>query len=348
MCVIVAKKLKLKNSEKENWFLYKIRDRNYSPEYKLEVEKKGTIETLFLIDQINTWSESVNSNGLMIVSAALDNHTDLDDDGTTFSDREATARQIDKTKTLRSASAVNSVKDAVKILTKDKFIGTSFISDGDKLTILEIYVNSEAWQREIDKFDQKKFEKMSPVDQDYKIMEGIKDEDYDVELQEIKKDTQAVRTNHGRLLPKAGYQKNGEDTKGYTSSMLRDKYTRDSLNNLGDDAHPFDIMTALKNLTGCDKEPQNCPIRVKGKKDKDGNIPYYTSTIVMLTPTGTMFAIPLDSSVGPKSSLRLKPNRKVDFVLLPKNLPLFEGLISRAIGFKGYNNKNKENRKFFK
>ena len=40
MCVIAAKKVKLKNSDVENWFLYKVRDRNYDPEYKLEVEDK--------------------------------------------------------------------------------------------------------------------------------------------------------------------------------------------------------------------------------------------------------------------------------------------------------------------
>jgi len=304
--------------------LYKIRDRNYDPEYKLEVENKKGVETLFLTDQATAWSEGVNSEGLMIVSAALDNHTDLDDNGVSSGDRPATGGQVEKTETLRTAMTSKTVKDAVKILTDDRFIGTSFVSDGDSLTILEIYVNDKAYQREIDKLDAKELEKMQIVDQVYKIMEGITDADYDIASHDVKKDTVAVRTNHGKLLSKAGYQKDDDDLTGYTSSMLRKKYSTDALEKLGDDAHPFDALTALKNLKNVDKEVINNPIRIKLKKDKDGNFPYYSSTIIMLTPTGTMFAVPLDSEVDEKSKLVLKDDRKVDFILLPQALPLFE------------------------
>jgi len=325
LCVIIAKKSKLKNSSKENWFLYKIRDRAYDPKYKLEVQKNKDIDTLFLTDQDTAWSEGVNSSGIMVVSAALDNHSDLDDNGSGSSGSSAAAGQLEKTKTLRSAISSESIDSALKILINDKFIGSSFISDGEKLFILEIYVNDDAYNREIDKIVKKEgkdyLEKMKIVDQVYKIMEGINDKDYDVSHKEIKKDTLVVRTNHGKLLPDAGYQEDDEDTSGWNSSQKRYSFAYKAIDKLGD-THPFEVLTTLKNLKGLDKNPQNNPIRVKDGATKKK--PYYSTTIVMLTPTGTMFAVPLEDEVDKKSKLTLKKDRKVDFVLLPKNLPLFE------------------------
>jgi hypothetical protein len=262
----------------------------------------------------------------MIVSAALDNHSDLDDNGSGSSGNSAAAGQIEKTKALRAAIASNSVDVAVQILTDERFIGSTFISDGTKLVILEIYVNDDAYQREIDKLDKKELEAMKNVDQVYKIMEGITDADYDISSKEIKKDTLVVRTNHGKLLPDAGYQEDDNDKAGFNSSTKRYSHSYKAIEKLGDDAHPFEVLTTLKNLKGLEKNPQHNPIRVKDGVTKE--TPYYSSTIVMLTPSGTMFAIPLDSEVDHKSRLVLKKDRKVDFVLLPKNLPLFESFRS--------------------
>jgi len=115
MCVILAKKCKLKKYKKEQWFLYKIRDRNYSPKYKLNISNKNGIETLFLTDQINLWSEGINSNSLMIVSAALDNHTDLDDNGQS-NKRITKENQQKKANILKNALSSKSVDNAKKIL----------------------------------------------------------------------------------------------------------------------------------------------------------------------------------------------------------------------------------------
>lgn len=53
-------------------------------------------------------------------------------------------------------------------------------------------------------------------------------------------------------------------------------------------------------------------------QNKNGKQPYYSTTIVMLTPTSTMFVVPLKDEVDNNSKSRLKDNRKVDFVMLPK------------------------------
>ena len=326
MCVIVAKKSSLQGSNKKNWFLYKIRDRAYDPKYNLEVKNKGGVETLFLTDQDTAWSEGVNSNGIMVVSAALDNHSDLDDNGSGSSSNSAVAGQVEKTKALRDAISSKSIDEAVNILTKNRFIGSSFISDGDRLIILEIYVNDDSYNREINKIIKLKgkdyLEKMKIVDQVYKIMEGITDEDYDITSKEIKKDFLVVRTNHGKLLPDAGYQEDDEDKSGWNSSQKRYSYAYKAVEKLGLESHPFEVLTTLKNLKGLEKEPQNNPIRVKDGATKEK--PYYSTTIIMLTPTGIMFALPLEDEIQEKSRLVLKPGRKVDFILLPKNMPLFE------------------------
>ena len=324
MCVIVAKKCRLKNTKKENWFLYKIRDRNYDPVYKLKVEINHGIETLFLIDQINKWSEGVNSTGLMIVSAALDNHADFEDNGERTTKSTINKKNKESFTTLSEAMSCSSVEEAEKILTDDRFVGTTFISDGDKLVILEIYINDKAYEREALKIGEEKLANMTKIEQGVEIKKGIKDEDYDVARHEVVEDTLAVRTNHGKLLSKAGYQKNDEDLSGYNSSVARWEITKKAIEKLGDDAHPFDVLTTIKNLKGINKSPQDNPIRIKTPKDKDGKMPYYTGTVVMLTPTGTLFAVPINDDVEQSSKLRLKKDRKVDFVLLPKNLPLFE------------------------
>jgi len=261
----------------------------------------------------------------MVVSAALANHSDLDDNGSGSSGNPAAAGQMEKTKDLRAALSAKSVDKAVKILTDNRFIGTSFISDGTKLVILEIYVNQDAYEREIKRItDEGKIdlEKMKIVDQVYKIMEGITDDDYDVASHETKKDSLAIRTNHGKLLPDAGYQEDDDDKSGWNSSRNRYSYAYKALDELGDDCHPFDVLTTLKNLNDVDKNPQHNPIRPKDGVTSEK--PYYSSTILMLTPTGTMFAVPLDSIVDEKSKLTLKKDRKTHFILLPKNLPLFE------------------------
>ena len=326
MCVIMAKKYKSNSSNSSKWFLYKIRDRNYNPIYKLKVKNNKNIETLFLTDHINKWSEGINSNGLMIVSAALDNHSDFEDNTRSSDISSIHKKNKSAMITLNNAIESSNIEEAKKILIDNRFVGTSFISDGDNLIILEIYVKDESYNREI-KLLGSKIEKLSKAEQIIEVMKGIKDSDYDIAHQEVKNDITVIRTNHGKLLDKAGYQKKDKDKKGYTSSMFRYKITKEAIEKL-DNIHPIEILTILKNLKGIEKESQNNPIRAKVDLDKDGKQPYYSTTIIMLTSTGSMFAVPLEDDIDEDSKLRLKKDRKVNFILLPKNLSLFESFKS--------------------
>jgi hypothetical protein len=148
-------------------------------------------------------------------------------------------------------------------------------------------------------------------------MKNLKPEDYAVNVREIKESRLVVRTNHGIIDDEGGYQP--KDKKGYESSTLRLETAMKTMKKLTDDSHPFEALTILKNLTIEQDKKENNPIRVKGNDSG-----YFSGTILMLTPTGTLFAVPLHSKFEKVNFERIHKERKVSFVLLPKNLPLFE------------------------
>jgi hypothetical protein len=314
MCTIVAKKYK------DKWGLYKIRDRNYDPDYKLHVQEQGDLEILFLEDQINKWSECLNSEGLMMVSATLDNHFDAENNDINdpkiqkmMDERnEIIKKQISK---IMSTKNIDKAKD---LIVKEKFTGTTFLSDTKKLYVIEIYMNDKAKKEVLEKEAQKRgiqIDDFTRVEQELISLEKLKD--YDVGVKEIKKDDLVVRTNHGVILDDAGYQPPDE---GYESSEKRRKIT---IKALKPELHPIDVMYKLRSLYGIEPKKQNNPIRLKEKKP-DGRYKYYSTSIVGLFGTTMMF-IPLQSTLDDteEKKIRLKKERKVDFIILP-NKPLFE------------------------
>ncbi len=331
MCVIIAKKCKLKNTKKERWFLYKVRDRNYDPDYKVEVKKSKGVESLFLLDQESGWREGINNKNLMIVSAALDNHADVEANGTSIQTKQSTIRTNAQHKMLEDSLQQTSIKQVTDILSKGLFQGTTFISNGDDLTIMEIYLKATAYDREIAKYKEADLEKLSMAGQTDLVLKGITRDDYDIKIQPIKEDDTVIRTNHGRLLKKAGYQKDDEEADGWESSTKRYQYVKNALAEI-DDPHPFDILSVVSNLTDVDKVAQNNPIRAQEKlapKNRIEGAPeykYYTSSIVMMSNTGKLFLVPVQSTVDNDSQMRLKDDRQVDLIVLPKNMALFESL----------------------
>ena len=337
MCVGIAKKCRLKGTGKEKWFLYKVRDRNYSPIYEVEVRNAKGAQTLFLTDQESGWKEGINDKGIMIVSMALDNHADVDANGTSDKTKGSIARTNKTHKLLENALTMTKIDNIVKTLTDGLFQGTTFISDGDNLTILEIYLRQSAHDREVEKYPEEEMEKLSMAAQWDKVYLGITKDDYDIKSQPIKEDRLVVRTNHGKLLKDAGYTP--DETEGYLSSTKRYDYVWNALEKI-EDPHPMDILSVVSNLTDKDKVKQNNPIRPQEKLDaedrkEDGPIyKYYTSSILMLSSTGKIFLVPMSSEVDEKSKLKLKPDRDVDLIVLPKNMALFES--KKTSGFRKY------------
>jgi len=326
MCVIIAAKVHLKNSNTKKWFLYKNRDRSYPPEYSVGYKTINDIDIVHIIDKDNDWTEGVNSNGLMIVNTALQNHDDKKDDGDQKGGKDDYVSKNGRI--LRKAFSQKTVDDAVKVLVDNLFDGNTFVSDGDNLTIIEVFL-----KREVDKVMMEKLAKEMGKDltKDYvevrrKLWERVSKEDYDIVVKKIKEDTFVVRTNHGEYIKDAGYiPVEGE---GYISSQKRRKYIEKALRELKPITHPFQVLTMMKNQGNpeIDKNPQYRPLRVAPSNynpDKDDPV-YYTSSIIMCTPTGQIYMIPVDCIFKDYDISVMAKEKDVYFVVLPKNLPLFE------------------------
>jgi len=317
MCVIVAKRINLYNSDKKRWFLYKIRDRVYRPTLDTKISSKDGVESVFLIDTVNDWTEGVNSHGIMIVSSALQNHAD-EKDGEENPDPTKPMRVSRNGFILRQCLRKKNIKDIIHILRSELFTGNTFISDGDRLFVMECYIKQDAIDRETDSIvDIESIKFASEIHQI--VMKGIKSNDYVVKVVEITDSDLVVRTNHGEILPEAGFQKTDEDPDGWKSSKSRYQIVYDSMDDMDEKTHPFEILTILKNLGDkkVHKDPEMRPIRIFP------DTKYFSGCIVMLTSIGSLYVLPIECDF---KSGGTDPNKEngVSVVILPKRLPLFE------------------------
>ena len=345
MCVIIAKRCKLQGSEKKSFFLYKVRDRDYDPKYKLEVKKKNGVEALFFLDQDSGWREGVNSKGICIVGAALANKADSENNGSQERSKKSQKRTEDDHKLLEKSMMQSTPKDAARVLREGFFQGTNFITDGDTLIVQEIYLNQKFQEKAkadyIEEHGEDVYEELSGTEQLDVIYDAAKPENYDIAENVVKKDILVVRTNIAQILDDAGYQKEeGEDNTNYFSSVKRYNYTKKALEKLTIDNHPFDTLTIVAGLTDVDKEGQYNPIRRKEEKPKEDQTPghkfkYYSSSIVMLSPASTIFVVPVLAEIDDSSRLALKSERECDFVILPKKLHMFESSTAKS-GFRKF------------
>jgi hypothetical protein len=324
MCVIVAKKIRLHGTDVENWFLFKCRDRIYDPEYSFRFLKGRGIESVFLVDEISSWTEGTNSVGISLVNTALQNHQDQsvgEAGGPVYPNRDGII--------VRQCLKMKDIKEVVETIKRELLLGNTFVTDGDRLFVIEIAIKAEAVERATNAIDDIKSIKFASEIQ-HKIMQGIHTEDYLVKAVEIRdpKIDLVVRTNHGVLISQAGYQKSDKDLTGYESSMARYKHTYDAIKDLDKDTHPFQILTIIKNLgqDDVDENPKNRPVRNKGWSK------YYTSCVVMLTPTGTLFVVPIDCKFKTTDHKHLNQKHKVGVVILPKDMPLFENIGRKTLG----------------
>ena len=327
MCVIVAKKIRLQNSDITNWFLYKVRDRVYVPTYSIRFLKKHGVESIYLIDQINDWTEGVNSSGIMIVNTALQNHADeiQGDQGDPLNPRHKNRDGI----IVRQCLKMKKIEEVVQTIKDELLLGNTFVSDGYRLFVIEIAIKEEAVTRATDaikNIDDIKY----AADVQNLIMKGINPEDYLVKSTEIKdkKIDLVVRTNHGILVPEAGYQKNDTDPVGYKSSVARYKHAYEAIKDMDQDTHPFEVLTVIKNLgqDDVDENPKNRPIRNKGRSK------YFSGCVVMLTPTGTLYVVPIHCTFATTDFKHINDNHDVSVIILPRDLPLFESIGRPKLG----------------
>jgi hypothetical protein len=277
------------------------------------------ISSAFLIDEYNDWTEGINSKGIMLVSVALQNHEDKKDGKVRLSikNRKTNRNGI----ILRQVLKMDNIKDVVDTLVEERFEGNTIVSDGEKLFYLEIFLHNKTKEAILRNLE------IDPIedDEDVKkiLLKHIVPEDYNVKVKEIKDYNLVVRTNHGIFLKDAGYTK--EDGEGYKSSIMRRDTVIDAIEK-EEPNHPLEVLTTLKNLTSknLDRNTKFCPIR---EEPSD----YISTSIVLLTPTSSMYVVPLQCSFSDSSFERVVKDRDVSIVVLPKKLKLFENSIEGRI-----------------
>lgn len=318
MCVALGLKMKNKVG-KEQWFLYKIRDRAYKPKYSIKYYSHDDNSSVFLIDEYNDWTEGVNSKGIMLVSVALQNHEDKEDGRKRLSikNRKTNRNGV----ILRQVLKMDNLKEVVDTLVEERFEGNTLVSDGEKLFVLEIFLHNKTKEAILKDLE------IDPIEDEDDVksilLKHITPEDYDVKVKEVKDDTIVVRTNHGIFLKDAGYTP--EDGEGFKSSTMRREAVIDAIKEQKPN-HPLEVLTLLKNLNSkaLDCDTKFCPIR-------EDPSPYLSTSIVLLTPTSTMFVVPIVCSFSESSLNRILKDRDVSVVIMPKNMKLFENSVEGKI-----------------
>lgn len=303
MCVIMSKKVVSPkdniNSKEDKYCLFKLRDRGYDAKYSQKIYTfNNGISVLYLVDQKNNWTEGINSNGIMIISAALENHFDSLDDMPPAEYRKF-IEEVNKRNgiILRRALRQTTIEKAKDLLVDTFFIGNTLISDGSKVYSIEIAVDPKKFDGEIDIDDNKNIDfhqfKME-------LIKNLDKKDFLISVKEINEDLY-VKTNHS--IEKRGLGYTPKDN-GYESSKKRRDYI---IKNLKDfDGGAIEIIELLDNMDSeeLDKNPEMRPKRSKEKidlsdkeKDKHKITDFYTTDIFGFKSDGTMIIRPIYSKI---------------------------------------------------
>lgn len=209
-----------------SWKLFKFRDRGYNPEYEVKDYTVNGVEITYFKDKKSNWIEGINSNGITLVSSALDNHSDA-------SIQNAAIAQNTKSDKLfkEYLSATNSrnfeilkrvlrqktIDDALNVIKESNFIGCTFLSDGDILYSCEISIPQAKLlkYRKADSYKDLNFKEFK-----VSIMNNLKESDFKTSIKDYSSKSYAVKTNHSVDVNGMGYT---ETQKGYESSISRRK-----------------------------------------------------------------------------------------------------------------------------
>ena len=149
------------------WVGVKNRDRNYVPELSFLLLTKTTPHRLLFLDDMTGYMEGMNNNGVCVLSASL---MVMDDE------KEVKKRTSDDNpdgERIREALMETSIVKTVKKLIELGMTGNTIVFDQERCFLIE---------------------------------SCNRDDVYQYKLQEIPQNETIARTNHGILLPWAGYQ----------------------------------------------------------------------------------------------------------------------------------------------
>ena len=168
-------------------FLFKNRDRSFTPDHKIFHEKYKNTEIVYYSDQTD-WIEGMNEHGVGFVFSMLDNktHNSYSQSWSVTDDPKHSSnfkRFVDKIKNILTAKTA---KDAVKFIYDSKKSGSFLV--GDKNEIFEV-----------------------------EIFEGTK-KDRKLSFSET---AFYAKTNHGVLIPEAGHQPSGYSIKRASTEIRK-------------------------------------------------------------------------------------------------------------------------------
>ena len=249
MCVVIAKYIK-----DLGWIGAKNRDRNYKPLIKIKQSFRDGIERMYIYDDKTKYTEGLNEFGIAVLSAAV---------AVTKDEKEGASAGADESfaspdgKKVRTALLEKTLEKVLAKCIELELPGNTIVFTKEKCILLEGYfpesINKETGEVEFG--------------------------DYVSKTQNIKKDEFVVRTNHGVLLPDAGYQKGTGDEKieaSRASSENRRAVVEKLMKGVKE---PEDMIEALSNLDN--KDPQMNPLR---KSETHGKSILVTTGQIMLNP----------------------------------------------------------------
>jgi hypothetical protein len=288
------------------------------------------VSVFYLVDQKNNWTEGVNSNGISIVSAALENHFDSIQ-GEPPKEYKKFIKEVNKRNgiILRRALRQPTLEEAKDLLLETYFIGNTLLTDGKKLWSLEIGIDPKSFNSEVEIEDNQDLDfhefKME-------MMKNLDPKDFKVSAKEIDKDLY-VKTNHSVEVKNLGYN---DSDRGYESSTKRRQYVMDALKDF--DGGVVEVMELLNTLGGIDidKNPEMRPKRVKDKvgysdKEKEEmKISNYFTTDILGFKKGTMYILPLHSRIKNPNIEKVLKKTGINFVILKGQN---ESLLRRAYLF---------------
>ena len=169
MCVIAVKYL-----PNIGWIGVKNRDRGYYPEINIRKSNKHDTERCYIWDANTKYTEGVNEHGIGIISASMATISDEKGVGTTTHEGTNKNYMSPDGKKIRTALLEKSCEAALKILIDRHLTGHTFVFNEHQCFILE---------------------------------SGWRNGNFIHKIQEVQPTQVCVRTNHGILLPWAGYQR---------------------------------------------------------------------------------------------------------------------------------------------
>jgi len=178
-CTVVGGKLG------DKMFLFKNRDRSFTPNSVVIREEIRGVETVYYTDQTG-WIEGMNEHGVGFAFSAL-TPNQYDNYGPSYF---MTDEPKDDSKFKRFAKGIknvltaNTADDAIKKILASKKSGSFIVSDKNKMLELEVFNNKH-------------------------------------ELKVLSLDSIYVKTNHGILIPDAGHQPSGKSIKRANSSIRK-------------------------------------------------------------------------------------------------------------------------------